>query len=526
MSKIYSLMSYSTKFVILFIVGFVYQAAYAASLDFSETVHGYLSTQSKSWVTHTFKMDAPGLIDISLDWDQDSANMNLFLYDPNGELVQYVNTTTTKPKQIEFDAHSTGEYKIGIKCKEGDANYRLNLSVDLNKPLAKYPAQPQPGMLYWGAAVSSNTDPKIRHEIPAGKIMGLRRTFFNKWSKREALIKMASSDLQVGRLPWVSIKTPLWTEMADGLHDNEIDEMLKGLDALPGPVWLTMHHEPEGGNGSNTPDYDCGASGHLAMNRHVRERMNALGVDNVALAPILMGYTWNTKSGRNPDEWWEPGIYDFIGVDPYQKSDASLVTPVWMDIRQWAAARGVDVAVGEWGLHGTDEVAGSRVKEWYEHAANSNKDGVGGGRVVALSAFDSNLNSDDGGWELQGAQLTTFHELMNDPRTAFIKLDSSDLNKTLQGSLSSQSKSWLTRTFKMDAPGLIDIFLDWDQDSANMNLFLYDPNGELVQYVNTTATKPKRIEFDAHSTGEYKIGIKCKEGDANYHVDLNVSTKK
>jgi hypothetical protein len=133
MSKIYSLMSYSTKFVILFIVGFVYQAAYAASLDFSETVHGYLSTQSKSWVTHTFKMDAPGLIDISLDWDQDSANMNLFLYDPNGELVQYVNTTATKPKRIEFDAHSTGEYKIGIKCKEGDANYHVDLNVSTKK---------------------------------------------------------------------------------------------------------------------------------------------------------------------------------------------------------------------------------------------------------------------------------------------------------------------------------------------------------------------------------------------------------
>jgi hypothetical protein len=38
-----------------------------------------------------------------------------------------------------------------------------------------------------------------------------------------------------------------------GQHDREIDELLRALDALPGPVWLTLHHEPEGGAGSNTP---------------------------------------------------------------------------------------------------------------------------------------------------------------------------------------------------------------------------------------------------------------------------------
>ncbi|MCY1078888.1 hypothetical protein [Archangium lansingense] len=29
-------------------------------------------------------------------------------------------------------------------------------------------------------------------------------------------------------------------------RDGEIDELLRALDALPGPVWLTLHHEPEG----------------------------------------------------------------------------------------------------------------------------------------------------------------------------------------------------------------------------------------------------------------------------------------
>lgn len=38
--------------------------------------------------------------------------------------------------------------------------------------------------------------------------------------------------------------------------------------------------------------------------------------------------------------------------------------------------------------------------------------------MVGLCAFDSHLNSPSGSWELQGAQLTVFHELLADPRTA------------------------------------------------------------------------------------------------------------
>ncbi|HEY0251612.1 MAG TPA: hypothetical protein VGC41_08795, partial [Kofleriaceae bacterium] len=77
------------------------------------------------------------------------------------------------------------------------------------------------------------------------------------------------------------------------------------------------------------------------------------------------------------------------------------------------------VAVGEWGIHGSDAAAGNLVKAWYEAAISSRSDG-GGARVVGLSAFDSDLNSPDGGWELEGAQLTEFNALMGDPRTAHI----------------------------------------------------------------------------------------------------------
>jgi hypothetical protein len=280
-----------------------------------------------------------------------------------------------------------------------------------------FAGDPTPGTVWWGAAVEGNGDPVARHEEPSGCALSLRRTFF-QWSHRTGyLITIASDDLAHGRLPWVSVKTPSWADMAAGLHDDEIDELLSALDALQGPVWLTVHHEPEGGGGVNEPDDPAGPAGHVAMNRRVRERLEALGVDNVALAPILMTWTWAAASGRDPEEWWAPGIYDFLGVDHYQDSESTLLTSRWAEIRLWAANKGVTLAVGEWGMRGTDAAAGQRVRDWYQAAIASAADGAGA-RVVGLAAFDSGLNSPSGSWELLGEQLVAFQALLCDPRTA------------------------------------------------------------------------------------------------------------
>lgn len=237
------------------------------------------------------------------------------------------------------------------------------------------------------------------------------------------MIDIAKGDISKGRLPWVSIKTPSWQEMAAGSHDSEIDDMLRALDGIAGPVWLTVHHEPEGGGGVNKPDDPAGPAGHLEMNRRVRQRMIALGVDNVALAPVLMDWTWESSSGRNPNEWWDGSVYDFIGVDHYvcysgssSCEHESLLNSTWTKIRNWAAAKGVDIAVGEWGMRGTDEDARARMRAWYDSAASSG----GAGRVVALAAFDSDQNV-PASYFLTGSQLEEFHVLLNDVRTARVK---------------------------------------------------------------------------------------------------------
>ena len=317
---------------------------------------------------------------------------------------------------VVWRAPGAGKAAAGPSGKRGEPQA---LASEGSGPafVAAYPGQPAPGTIRWGAAVGGNSDPTERHELPAGQPLSLRRTFFQWHQRTSSAITTVTTDLAAGRLPWISLKTPGWTAMADGTHDAEIDQLLTALDATGGPVWLTIHHEPEGGGGVNTPDDPAGPAGHVAMNRRVRERMTALGTSNIALAPILMGWTFDPRSGRSPEEWWAPGIYDFLGVDVYRETTDTLLTDTWQRIRHWAAAHDTDIAVGEWGLRGSDTTAAGHVTEWYEHAVASHADG-NGARVIGLAAFDSGLNSPDGSWELTGHQLTTFHHLLTDPRTA------------------------------------------------------------------------------------------------------------
>jgi hypothetical protein len=238
------------------------------------------------------------------------------------------------------------------------------------------------------------------------------------------MVRTAAEDLAAGRLPWVSVKPPSWTAVALGRHDAEIDETLIALDRLGGPVWLTVHHEPEGGGGVNAPDDPGGPSAWRGMQQRFRERMDALGTTNIALAPILMAWTFEPLSQRNPLDWWIDGVFDFAGIDYYVEAesadDIALADRQWRRAREFYGARGLDVAVGEWGNRGTDQRAADEMQRFYDHALGSASDGLGA-QVIGLAYFDSDLNSPTGAWTLSGEPLRAFRELTDRPTSVVLR---------------------------------------------------------------------------------------------------------
>lgn len=279
------------------------------------------------------------------------------------------------------------------------------------KMTGAFPGDVAPGFVRWGAAVGGNSDPVGRHESVADAPMGLHRTFFG-WHNRMKMVATARDDIAAGRLPWVSMKTPGWAAVANGDYDAEIDEVLRGLGSLNGPVWLTVHHEPEGGGGSVGPDDPGGAPAWRAMQVKIRERIDATGVHNVAFAPILMSWTFDPRSGRNPEDWYVPGIWDFAGIDHYSESaaDTTVELPMWVDARAFFTAKGLKIAVGEWGDRGDGASASAKMAAFYRTAIASG--GSGQAQIIGMSYFDSDLNSRTGGWTLRGAALDEFQHLM------------------------------------------------------------------------------------------------------------------
>jgi hypothetical protein len=272
-----------------------------------------------------------------------------------------------------------------------------------------FPGDTPPGVIRWGCAQPNNGLP-TEHEAAAAVPIGVRRTFW-RLDQTTRLVETARADVTAGRVPWVSIKLTSmssWAAAAQGRVDTNLAVLFAKLGALAGPVWLTAHHEPEGGNGTPHPDEGVGSEQHWrAMQRRVRQVLDASGATNIAFGPTLMAWTFSPSSGRNPSDWWVDDIWDFAGIDNYVEAAATTVrTTGWDNAVEFYRARGLKVAVGEWGNKDHGPSGANEMRDWYDHLIDINSPGA--------CYFDTNAN---GGVPLSGHVLAEFRRLMADQRS-------------------------------------------------------------------------------------------------------------
>ncbi len=241
---------------------------------------------------------------------------------------------------------------------------------------------------YLGAAHGSNTDPAVLEAATGGRL-GIRRTYWTA-SQVSSAVSVARNDLAHGRLPWISFKLPYaWADMATGAGDAWARDIATRLSALPGPVWVAFHHEPEG-------------DGDITTWRTIQERLAPIvraTAPNVGYTVILTG--WNELYGSSSyslDNIWPRNVkIDVAGFDIYNQygvvkngvmntKGTDLKTAYFDKIAPWAAAHDVAWGLGETGY--TDpasEVDPDWIKRTYGEMT-----ALGG---VAFGYFDTTLNS-------------------------------------------------------------------------------------------------------------------------------------
>lgn len=214
----------------------------------------------------------------------------------------------------------------------------------------------------------------------AGARLAIRRTYWGP-GDTQAAVAAARSDLAAARIPWLSFKLPYsWDQMATGAGDDWAAGLADNLAALPGPVWVALHHEPEG---------DGPIEQWVATQQRLGPVMHAR--DNVAFTIIVTG--WNQFYSGNPayslDSLWPgDGFVDVVGFDPYnfagavQESTGQELSDYTARIDQWTQQhRGLRWAIAETGYTNT---AAQSDPGWLPRGVDSVRTAGG----VALVYFD------------------------------------------------------------------------------------------------------------------------------------------
>ena len=314
--------------------------------------------------------------------------------------------TTSLSRRALMTSTTTGLALAGAGASAGTGRPR-------SRAAARFPGDPGPGRLYYGAFVQYPMAIGTYERRVGGRI-GTRRSYFQA-AQVAGLVARARKDVRGGRLPMVSTKLPAsWRDVATGLHDDWLAALLDGLAALDAPVLLTLNHEPENDvdGGSQQPGWFVEMQERAIVHA-------ATWAPKVTIVPILMHWTFDAGSGRDPRAWEVPSAALF-GFDAYNWWSHLNNTP-WTGfgamlrrVRPYAGGR--PLVVGEYGVRRCPNNPG-RSARWmrnaYRHAVEND--------VVAMSYFDNRDGDPDGDFALGGPRMRAFRRGLADERSVALR---------------------------------------------------------------------------------------------------------
>lgn len=262
---------------------------------------------------------------------------------------------------------------------------------------------------FWGCGGGGNS--RSVYETAAGRSLGLYRHYGS--TDITAAVNQAKADAAKGTVTWVSIKRAAseWGLVGNGGDEAWCQSIANQFATVPGPVMLTINHEPEG---------DGVLADWIKMHDHVYAYTQ--NKPNIMFGPILTGYNWviDPNPAYKLDSSW-PGAFnsgDFIGFDDYNYYGAYASQQAYIDktgtinhnwtelpakyfapLSTWAKKKGIKWAIGEFAL--THEAADFDLSQhgnvtWLHNVYDWAK---AEGNCLALNYFDSIISS-RGDWTI------------------------------------------------------------------------------------------------------------------------------
>ena len=180
-------------------------------------------------------------------------------------------------------------------------------------------------------------------EAKLGMALPYSREYVGSWRGRVSVTP--------GHIPVLSIKAAgtSWAAVASGAQDAVIRAQAAQVAAIPGPVYLAFHHEPENDPGMGSPTQ------YIAAWRRYVAVFRAAGVSNVRWTWIVMADSFN-GSGATADAFY-PGddVIDVVAADGYnwqgvRPGAGRSFQQVFAAFYAWGAAHRKAMIVAEFGM--------------------------------------------------------------------------------------------------------------------------------------------------------------------------------
>jgi hypothetical protein len=229
------------------------------------------------------------------------------------------------------------------------------------------------------------------------------RRLFGDLSNTTRTISTARSEIAAGRYPILSFKLPNndWVGAASGRYDSQLRSLRDKLAALPGPLFVTIHHEPNG---------DGTAADFARMQRRVLPILRT--PTNVDAGVIMNGFIWSPRSFGASDaeiaEWLPAdvrGLSEVVAADFYHGGTPSNPgedpAPKIRGLSAWATRVGdvKKLGIGEYNGHTAAAIAAAGDAFLADP------------RYAFASIFNSSENNREGvNWVLQGDRLASFRQ--------------------------------------------------------------------------------------------------------------------